>query len=444
MFTALSLLAFGSFLSSFDQAPNWPEEAYDIAVSEAMEDEFYPDDPMDADYYDDPVDAAIYYEDGPYDGTFSTVSEWIAEDLGCRNQNAGRFVADTTPGEASNADIEALLRERQTDRHNLVDALVFTNGADATYVDQDWNLIEVIQVARTGTDWEVILSMSCADHVEYREQFMSTPATTTPPNTTPPTTAIAITTTTTIPNGRPVPDVVELDVNEAILVLFDWDLEIDRRDQHSDQLPAGSIIGTEPITGTMVAPGTVVTMVVSSGPAIEAPAVDPLDDAVLLTESDIDETRGLEKTWLHWDGTLHAGDLTGHAEYWDVDQYWFDKQASLSTVQFDETRLGIVLALPTPEEEDPPNIYQVFVVNDQGLSRVFDSTISTYGAGELTFHGDGTMSFVEDPWTACRNAEGGDVVPIQRLIFSQHSDGQLVQSASEFNGQEFVCSQLAG
>ncbi len=259
----VALLALGLLVSwllegnSSTQDSNWPNEDNELAVSEPMEDDYY-------EYTGEPVEAAIFYEDGSYENVLWD-SEFVADYLACNDRNVGRFTFNAAVDEATSTDIEALLLDRQTDRHMLAEAFVFADGAEAVYTDQDRQITEAIYVARLGTDWNVISAMSCSDHVEYRKQVMSTPSTTTAA----PTTTIATTTTTTIPNGRPVPNVVELDVNEAILVLFDWDLEIDRRDQHSDQLPAGTIIGTEPITGTMVAPGTVVTMVVSSGPAVE-------------------------------------------------------------------------------------------------------------------------------------------------------------------------------
>lgn len=74
------------------------------------------------------------------------------------------------------------------------------------------------------------------------------------------------TTTTTIANSRPVPDVTELEVNEAILTLFEWNLQFERENEPSDLVAEGFVIETSPAAGTTVGPNSIVTLVVSEGP----------------------------------------------------------------------------------------------------------------------------------------------------------------------------------
>ncbi len=91
--------------------------------------------------------------------------------------------------------------------------------------------------------------------------------TTTDVSTTSTTTSTPTTTTTTVPlvNGRPVPDVVGLDVNDAIIELFDWNLQFTRDDEASDTIPVGVVIRSEPEAGTQVESNSVIVIVVSSG-----------------------------------------------------------------------------------------------------------------------------------------------------------------------------------
>ena len=171
----------------------------------------------------------------------------------------------------------------------------------------------------------------------------------------------------------------------------------------------------------------------------------PGPDAVLAIEADIDGTPGDEQIWLDPDGTLHAGELVGHADYWDVDQYWFGEQALVDVVIFDEQTTAVVLTLPVAEEEDPPNVVQVFLIREQGLRRVFEQTLGVYGVHPLNFDGDGTVSYVEDGWTACRDADPSDVVVRQRIILTADGDdGELIQTSTEDSDETQACNQLAG
>ena len=172
----------------------------------------------------------------------------------------------------------------------------------------------------------------------------------------------------------------------------------------------------------------------------------PSPDAVLATSANIDGVPGDEHIWLDPDGTLHAGDLVGFADSWAISDYWLNEQAALYVVAFDDDTNAIVLSRPIAEQdEDPPNVVQVFFVREQGLQRVLDRAIGVYRAQPITVAGDGTASYVQDGWTACRHAEPGDVVVRQRIILTADGDdGELIQTASEDTDLQQDCSQLAG
>ena len=80
------------------------------------------------------------------------------------------------------------------------------------------------------------------------------------------------TTTTTRPPGElPLPDVVGVEFNDALLELFDFDVRIEREDEPSDDVAEGVIISTDPEAGEMVSEEAVVLVIVSSGPESSEP-----------------------------------------------------------------------------------------------------------------------------------------------------------------------------
>jgi serine/threonine-protein kinase len=63
-----------------------------------------------------------------------------------------------------------------------------------------------------------------------------------------------------------VPSLEGLEKDLAFDALQDLDLKVRQRDQISEAVPAGFVIGTEPVAGTMVSPGDFITVIVSTGP----------------------------------------------------------------------------------------------------------------------------------------------------------------------------------
>lgn len=171
----------------------------------------------------------------------------------------------------------------------------------------------------------------------------------------------------------------------------------------------------------------------------------PGPDAVLAIEANIDGTPGNEQIWLDPDGSLHAGNLVGTADYWEQIPFWFDAQAELRATAFDTNTMAIVLSLPFPGGiEDPSNVVQIFLVDDQKLTRVFNKSVGVGGVIPVDFAGDGSVSYVEDFWTACLRVGTTEVVTRQRLIYTQGADGQLVQTSARDTGLQHDCSFLPG
>lgn len=64
---------------------------------------------------------------------------------------------------------------------------------------------------------------------------------------------------------RPVPDVTGLEVDDAILMIFEWNLQFELTDEVSADASKGVVIRTEPESGTLVDQDAVVVLVVSAG-----------------------------------------------------------------------------------------------------------------------------------------------------------------------------------
>ena len=69
-----------------------------------------------------------------------------------------------------------------------------------------------------------------------------------------------------IPNELAVPSLEGLEKDLAFDTLQDLDLKVRQQDQISETLPAGFVIGTDPVSGTMVTSGDFITVIVSTGP----------------------------------------------------------------------------------------------------------------------------------------------------------------------------------
>jgi hypothetical protein len=92
------------------------------------------------------------------------------------------------------------------------------------------------------------------------------PAATTGTTTEATTPVTATTSASPTASSVPVPDVVGKDYADAAAALTGAGLTPNRQDQFSDTVPDGTVIAVDPPTDTLVAPGTVINVVVSQGP----------------------------------------------------------------------------------------------------------------------------------------------------------------------------------
>ena len=179
-------------------------------------------------------------------------------------------------------------------------------------------------------------------------------------------------------------------------------------------------------------------------PAPEPPE-DPPPHVVLEIEAAWDAKPGDDRIALYSDGRLVAGDEEGRAEMPVSDGYFFDKQAALSVVRFDKKAAvnAIVVALPTPDDEDPPQVYQVFVSEAGKLRRIFHKTIGSYNVTPLKFRGNGTARYLEDGWTACGREDFPKVAQRQFVTLRRDAKGMLAKESRKKSGKTMVCDQLA-
>lgn len=161
----------------------------------------------------------------------------------------------------------------------------------------------------------------------------------------------------------------------------------------------------------------------------------------------------VEATWegemqtitLYEDGTLVAGSAQGEARITDASEYWVAEQARISVVDLgaDGYAQAILVEVPVAEEEDPPNINQLFVVEGKLLRRVLDESYGVYNVTPLDFVGDGTIQYQEDGWTACLRAEMPEEANRQIVTLGFEGDhiGELDRRDSSDTQR---CDQLAG
>ncbi len=183
-------------------------------------------------------------------------------------------------------------------------------------------------------------------------------------------------------------------------------------------------------------------------PAEPLEAATPVSEfrrPILQIRADWDANPGLDDVVLYDDGELHAGDDRGIAKLPTKGGYFFGEQASIDVVELGAPSFAraVVVALPTPDDEDPPNVYQVFVSTPDGLHRIFEQAIGAYGVHPLSFPGDGTAQYLEDGWTACERADFPTRAKLHRVTLGIGNDGVLVEQRRDPAGDSVACEQLA-
>jgi hypothetical protein len=179
---------------------------------------------------------------------------------------------------------------------------------------------------------------------------------------------------------------------------------------------------------------------------VVAETTEPAAPKVLLTiGADWDATPGHETITLFDDGRLVAGTDEGRASLPSSAGHHFEQQALLDVVDLGDAKFerALIVAIPTGEDEDPPNVYQVFVSEAGALRKVYEGTIGNYGVVPLEFPGDGTMSWVEDGWTACQRAKFPATTKRQRVVLRIGKDGMLAEVKRRPTKQLQKCGELA-
>jgi hypothetical protein len=191
----------------------------------------------------------------------------------------------------------------------------------------------------------------------------------------------------------------------------------------------------------------------SSGSTVPTTRPAPPAGATVVIEGkgDLDGKAGDEQLTLYSDGTLFAGNWVAHLAPQQPGELFRAEQAHLTVETLDAasgTR-AVVVALPTPEDEDPPTRYRILVPRGGALVQIYDDILGVYGNTALRFPGDGTVHYTEDSWSACGSPhnEGGamptEPVPVHDITLSLDASGMLVHGAATATGETFDCNDLA-
>lgn len=127
---------------------------------------------------------------------------------------------------------------------------------------------------------------------------------------------------------------------------------------------------------------------------------------------------------------------------WDISRWGNNAyKDTVEVFQFDATHRVIHLFLDDARgDEDPPRRQIVYLVKDDALIKIFDEHLGTYGDMRLTFHGDGTASYITDDWTA-HLKYGNDV---HEITMSLDEDSQeLVVKRRVATGEHIDPEKLA-
>ena len=197
-----------------------------------------------------------------------------------------------------------------------------------------------------------------------------------------------------------------------------------------------------PTTTSTAAPPTTVVLPSSTTTTTAAPTTS--SPGVLLSAEAVWEGQ-METIVLYDDGLLVVGSAQGQADITGASEYWMAEQARIAVVDLGaaDHPQAILVELPVLEDEDPPNVNQLFVVEGKVLRRVLNEDYGVYGVTTLRFLGDGTIQYQEDGWTAC----GREDYPEQsnRQIVTLGFVGEEIGEIERRDSSDVqVCDQLAG
>ncbi len=139
---------------------------------------------------------------------------------------------------------------------------------------------------------------------------------------------------------------------------------------------------------------------------------------------------------------LHAGAVHISVSYPSSNEHYWKKQAALSVHSFSASEKAVLLATPASDDEQPPNVYQVFLMRNGELRNVLRLTAIR---NSLSLPGDGTVMRLEDPWAACERLGYPAEAAIENISYGFDASGDaLVEVERTDSGERFVCDELTG
>ena len=91
-------------------------------------------------------------------------------------------------------------------------------------------------------------------------------------------------------------------------------------------------------------------------------------------------------------------------------------KSHMRVVPFDKKTKAIYLFLVDSQgDEDPPSRQVIYLVEPDGLKKVFDGYLGTYGTNRLVFKGDGRVTYTTDDWQAYEDHDNQHHTIVYRL-----------------------------
>lgn len=174
------------------------------------------------------------------------------------------------------------------------------------------------------------------------------------------------------------------------------------------------------------------------------PSPKPMSPGVLLEAEALAHKGRLLPVFLDANHVLHVGEMRASIDQLLPETFFWNKQAQLSVVKLSQDEQAVLLATPTHDDEDPPNRYQLFILRDEGLRRVYDEAIGVYGVSPMRVPGDGSLRFVEDGWTACERMKYPAKATKQEVVLRLDAkESAMVEQRRNDTADSMVCEELA-
>jgi hypothetical protein len=147
------------------------------------------------------------------------------------------------------------------------------------------------------------------------------------------------------------------------------------------------------------------------------------------------------------DGVLRVGAMAIVLELARNEFFW-PKQASLVVIEIDKKKgvRGLLFTEPTGESEDPPNRYRLVMAYGGALHVAYDQVLGVYGVTPLEVHGDGTVRYREDGWTACNRVIPKPIAVAMNVTLAlvEKKKEKVLVEIARTPSRKVQCDQLAG